>query len=168
MVTVLGDGDDPASQAVNRRTFPGPDKILANYPDPLGDYCRQADPNECAVRMSMALHGAGVDISTGPKMKGKTHDHPGDVTIQMGARVLADYLSDALGPPQKLGRSERWTIEDFKNRQGIIYLPNSDRGGDASTEHIDVISGGVAGSDLYPNTMVWIWEHKDGKYVDPR
>ena len=115
MVTVLGDGEDPAQQAVNRRTFPGPDKILANYPDPLGDYCRLADPNECAVRMSMALHAAGVDISTGPEMKGPMHPHPGGVPIQMGARVLADYLSDALGPPQKLGRSERWTIEDFKN-----------------------------------------------------
>ena len=35
-------------------------------------------------------------------------------------------------------------------------------------EHIDVISGGVAGTKLYPNVMVWIWEYKDGKYVDPR
>ena len=52
-VTVLGDGEDPAQQAVNRRTFPSPQKILANYPDPFGDYCTQADKNECAVRMSM-------------------------------------------------------------------------------------------------------------------
>ena len=167
MGTVLGDGEDPAQQAVNRRIFPSPDKILKNYPDPLSDHCEQAERNECAVRMSIALHGARVDISTGPEMKGKTHPH-GDVTIQMGARVLADYLSEALGPPQKLERSGQWTIEDFKTRQGIIYLPNSDRGGDASTEHIDVISGGVAGSRFYPNKMVWIWEYKDGKYVDPR
>ena len=172
MVTVLGhpdrDRQDPALQAVNRRTFPSPEDILANYPNPLGEYCEQADPNECAVRMSMALHGAGVDISTGPKMKGPTHLHPGGVTIQMGARVLADYLWGALGPPQRLGRSEPWTIEDFGNRQGIIYLPNAQRGGDALTEHIDVISGGVAGSDFYPNIMVWFWEYEDGKYVDPR
>ena len=71
-------------------------------------------------------------------------------------------------PPQRLGRSEPWTIEDFGNRQGIIYLPNAQRGGDALTEHIDVISGGVAGSDFYPNIMVWFWEYEDGKYVDPR
>ena len=166
-VAVLGDGTDPAQQAVNRRTFPSPDKILANYPDPSGDYCEQAEPNECAVRMSMALHGALVDISTGPDMEGPIHHH-GEVPIQMGARVLADYLWKALGRPQRLGRSEQWTIEDFKNRQGIIYLPNRQREGDAMIEHIDVISGGVAGTRLYPNAMVWIWEYKDGKYVDPR
>ena len=104
MVTVLGDGEDPAQQAVNRRIFPSPHKILANYPDPLGDYCKLADPNECAVRMSMALHGAGVDISTGPEMKGKMHDHAGGVPIQMGARVLADYLWHALGPAAEATR----------------------------------------------------------------
>ena len=80
-VNVLGDGEDPAQQAVNRRTFPSPQKILANYPDKWGDYCSQADENECAVRMSIALHYATVDISSGPKMKGPMHDHPGEVPI---------------------------------------------------------------------------------------
>ena len=112
----------------------------------------------------MALHDLGVDISA----SGLTHTHPDGRVIQMGARVLADYLWGELGEPQRLKRSERWTIEDFKNRQGIIYLPNRQREGDATIEHIDVISGGVAGTKLYPNVMVWIWEYKDGKYVDPR
>ena len=154
-------------QAANRRTFPSPEKILANYPDKWGDYCTQADVNECAVRMSMALHDAKVDISSGSPMKGPIHHH-GDVPIQMGARVLTDYLWDELGKPQQLKRSEGWTIEDFKNREGIIYFPNRERDGDATTEHIDVMSGGATGSGFYRNRMIWIWEHKDGKYVDPR
>ena len=69
----------------------------------------------------MALHDAKVDISSGSPMKGPIHHH-GDVPIQMGARVLTDYLWDELGKPQQLKRSEGWTIEDFKNREGIIYF----------------------------------------------
>ena len=151
-------------QAANRRTYPSPEKILADYPDKSGDYCTQAEKNECAVRMSMVLHDLGVDISA----SGLTHTHPDGRVIQMGARVLADYLWGELGEPQRLERSERWTIEDFKNRQGIIFLPNRQRLGDARIEHVDVISGGEYGSGFYPNIAVWIWEYKDGKYVDPR
>ena len=156
-------------RAVNRRTLPSPEKILENYPDKNVKYCpHEWVKNECAVRLGIALQNVKVVIS-GSGENRPTHTHPPNPQIhQPGARALADYLATILGPPQKLGRSEQWTIEDFENREGIIYFTASDRGGDALIEHIDVISGGVTGSGFYPNTMIWIWEHKDGKYVRGR
>ena len=156
-------------QAANRRTFPSPKKILAKYPDPTRRYCRQA-PNECAVRLSIALHYVGVDI-TGSKEYDNIHPHYDKegkvIIIQMGAKALADFLVDELGAPQKLKRSVPWREEEFKRRDSIIYFAHPERRGNLSFGHIDVMSGGRIGSDFFENTMIWIWEHKDGQYVAP-
>ena len=153
-------------QAERRRTFPSPDKILANYPDPTVRYCPlDWVENECAIRFSIALQNVKVDIS-GSHKKRETHTHPPNPQVhQLGARALADYLETILGSPQKIEASERWTFEDFENREVIIYFLTWDRGGDVWTEHIDVISGGKYGSGFYDNRKVWIWEYEGGKYV---
>ena len=156
-------------QAERRRTFPSPEKILASYPDPTVRYCPlDWVENECAIRFSIALQNVKVDIS-GSNKKRETHTHPPNPQVhQPGARALADYLETILGSPQKIEASERWTFEDFENREVIIYFLTWDRGGDVWTEHIDVISGGKFGSGFYDNRKVWIWEYEGGKYVPGR
>ena len=156
-------------QAANRRTFPSPSDILADYPDSSVKYCPYGwVRNECAVRLGIALQNVHVDIS-GSHEKRKTHTHdPNPQIHQPGARALADYLEDILGRSQRFEGSVPWTEEDFKDHEAIIYFAHPDRGGSRTFGHIDVMSGGEIGSKFYKNTMIWIWEYKDGQYVDPR
>ena len=96
---------------------------------------------ECAVRLGIALQNVGVDISgSGEHRPTHTHD-PNPAIHQPSAKALADFLEDELGRPQILRRSVRWTIEDFKDREAIIYFAHPERGGDRLLGHIDVISG---------------------------
>ena len=99
-------------QAANRRTFPSPEKILANYPDRSVKYCpyRWVE-NECAARLGIALQNVQVDIS-GSHEKRKTHTHdPNPQIHQPGGRALADYLEDILGRSQRFEGSVPWTEE---------------------------------------------------------
>ncbi|MYD96356.1 MAG: hypothetical protein F4X98_03080, partial [Gammaproteobacteria bacterium] len=146
------------------RRFPSPSEILETYPDPLGDYCRQAD-NECAVRFSLALDELGVDIS-GSEKYAPIHIHGEDTIIQMGAEAMADFLEERLGRPQKMKHpTGKWQLKDFEGREGIIFFPDQDRGGSWNQRHIDVISDGQYGSGFYDNEVVWFWEYKDGRYT---
>jgi hypothetical protein len=74
--------------------FPSPEKLMSKYPKYPGEYCSQAD-NECAVRISIAMHENNVDIS-GSKSYRETHKH-GGIIHQPSAQALADWLSSAKG-----------------------------------------------------------------------
>ena len=156
-------------QAVNRRTFPSPKKILENYPDKNVKYCpHKWVENECAVRLGIALQNAKVDISRSDDYRDiHTHD-PSPQIHQPGARALADYLEVTLGSPRILDHPVGWTPVDFIDREAIIYFAHPNRGGNLGFGHIDVISGGKIGSKFYENKKIWIWEYKDGKYVRGR
>ncbi len=144
--------------------FPSPETIMEQYPGYPGEYCNQAD-NECAIRMSIALHKCGIDISESGVYR-KTHKH-NDIIHQPSAQALADWLASKkrLGRPKEYSHtSGKWQQIDFITKNGLIYFAHSNRGGDGPG-HIDVISAGKIGSGFYANKLIWFWEFIDGKYI---
>ena len=147
------------------KMFPSPEKLMSKYPKP-GEYCSQAN-DECAVRISIAMHENNIDISKSNSYR-KTHKH-GGIIHQPSAQALADWLSSAkrLGRPkifEKEKQGERWKKIDFITRNGLIYFVHPHRGGDGPG-HIDVIYNGKIGSGFYENRLIWFWEYVDGKYI---
>ena len=124
--------------------------------------------NQCAIRMGVALEGAGIDSSSFgvrrcatsfPKLK----DHkPGHI---LAAQELADALvkhSATWGREsqvRKLIGSMQDNWGEFKNRKGIVFIQN----GWGSTDHIDLWDGVIdvmkGGDHSYRlrGEKVWFW-----------
>ena len=112
--------------------------------------------NQCAIRMGVALRGAGVNLSgfrgamCFPRLKHK----PRHV---LRAQALADWLSTQ---PRVVGRVAKYknvTASDFQGRNGLVFV----RDGWGSTDHIDVWKGGAmkGGAPDYfaRGKEVWFW-----------
>jgi hypothetical protein len=137
---------------------------MGQYPEYPGEYCASSN-DECAIRMSIALQGNGVDISKSTNFR-ETHKE-GRVIHQPSAAALADWISltAQLGPPKVyINPTGDWKQNDFINKEGIIYFAHPHRGG-TGPGHIDVISGGRIGSGFYENKIIWFWEYKNGSYL---
>lgn len=106
--------------------------------------------NQCAIRTSIALIGAGFSLSpyTEPRC---AHGHA------RGAESLAHYLS-------RFQRPERLTPASARNavsgRTGIVFFRNISgfRGGQG--DHIDLWDGSATKTGEYFNvsTEVWFWQ----------
>jgi len=141
--------------------FPSPKEIMAKYPDPSKAYY-DGGYMECAVRMSIALHYNGVDISSSNEFR--TTITRNEIIYQRSAKALADWIETQIGVPKiYIHQSGRYQEMDFINKEGIIYFVHPLYGGNGSG-HIDVISGGSIGSGFYPNRMIKFWEYSNGSY----
>lgn len=121
--------------------------VWSNYP--ASDPCDAKDSkgqrlfkNQCAIRMSHALKGAGVNLTSFPAAR-KCWVHPKDHHI-LAARELANWLQHQ--PFSGLKAAEIVTGEAWRekviDRTGIIcfedyYAADQDSGGD----HIDLWNG---------------------------
>ncbi|GEM_PF-5790712 len=153
-------------RAFGETGFPSPKTIKAHYPAYPGEHC-SSSTDECAIRMSIALQGAGVDISGSNKFR-QIHKHKGsNIVHQPSAKALADWLHKAIKYPKKYIKKDgtKWQESDFINKEGIIFFLHPEYGGNGPG-HIDVISGGKMGSRFYPNSHIWFWEYKGGKYIN--
>jgi hypothetical protein len=129
-----------------------------NYPD-TNKPCDQTDrngdvvwKNQCAIRVSIALIGAGcpLDGYSEPTCK---HGHA------RGAESLATYLWRNLSKP-KIYRSGDTAKAELASKQGIIFFKDiaGFRGGIG--DHIDLWDGTKTMTGEYFSSMqqVWFWK----------
>ena len=110
--------------------------------------CKGGVPNQCAVRMSVAMVRCGMDFIGFPNQR---RIHRGRSICQLmpdhvlGARELADYLRMILPEPVRYGGAAAATARAaLNNRKGIIYFDNCyarTPGGPQTGDHIDLWDG---------------------------
>jgi hypothetical protein len=155
---------NPPSYSLLRRHMPDPMSVPAEelwrwigHADKLRD---PAWHNTCAVRMSLALAGAGVFLSQGflvvraGKYKGRR--------LEVKQEVLANHLAGLWGEPERFGAA--LLRERLTGRRGVIRFvglwgPYDPQG------HIDLISAERSnavmceGGHIYWHAVeCWFWE----------
>lgn len=124
--------------------------------------------NQCAIKMSIALTGAGLSTTACPERKCWLKGHKGHV---LAAQKLADWLAlrGQLGAPSKLIKGKgvkepafQTTVSDsVSGKKGIVFCRNF--WGDTMTgDHIDVWDGTTMGGgfihDYFGRSdQVWFW-----------
>lgn len=134
------------------RSLPDFDALWNAYPARRSP-CRQEKPdgslrwpNQCAIRLSIALEGAGFDLTnyTDPKC---AHGHA------RGAESLANYLWKQVGPPDDT------SFESDDTKKGLVFFKNlrGFRGGQG--DHIDLWNEGTTKTGEYFDSAdtVWFW-----------
>lgn len=129
--------------------------------------------NQCAIRVSIALAAAGVNMKSCPKVKCWEAGHSGHV---LRAQELADWLKAHL-----LGAPETWTIKKHgkkpspgkqaetavQGKTGIVFFQNFWGAGN-SGDHIDLwnategktISLDADSNYFHRSEQVWFWKLK--------
>ena len=140
---------------------------------------RRGLPNQCAIRLSIALYRSGFHLNG---ISGTVHHSPRSCHISIphvaGANQLAKFLERKLGTPTKYRHQEHeLAVQQLQGQQGIIYFDNCyRRRGSASKQgdHIDlwvgdryfnqilhVSAGGNSRPDAHlfgqANGGVWFW-----------
>lgn len=124
--------------------------------------------NQCAIRMSVALEGAGVDTS-GFDVRRCSEDFPALRDHQPGHILAAQELANALvrysrqwapsSQVRKFSGSMKDNWDHFKAHRGIIFIRN----GWGSTDHIDLWNAhknrmpGANRPYLTRGEQVWFW-----------
>lgn len=147
-----------------RRHFPDPRSVPAEELWRWIGYPHNAnDPqwhNTCAIRMSLALLGAGFDMTGAflPILAGKYRNR----VVEIKQEVLAKWLEQVWGPPEKFGAA--LLREVVGNRRGVIRFvqlwgPFDPQG------HIDLIAPDehfrlmAEGGHVYRHAVeCWFWE----------
>jgi hypothetical protein len=138
------------------RTLPSFDSLGASYPDERSP-CEQGWSNQCAIRLSIALTGAGFALTayTEPKCR---HGHA------RGAESLANYLWRQVNRPRIFAATGERGCEHARGhvsgRTGVVLFRNITgfRGGIG--DHIDLWDGTATMTGEYfgVSQQVWFWE----------
>ena len=117
---------------------------------------RRRMPNQCAIRLSIALYRSGFHLNgiTGP-----VHHSPRSCHLSIphvaGANQLASYLQRKLGTPTKFRHQDHASaVRQLQGQQGIIYFDNCYRRRGRSAkqgDHIDLWVG-----DRYFNQILHV------------
>ncbi len=139
--------------------------------------CRKPDgtwepslDNQCAIKMSIALAGAGINMSACSERKCWFKGHKNHVLV---AQKLADWLSRSaqLGTPKKFIRRQtkeavfqQTVVSAINGKQGIVFCQNF-WGANNQGDHLDVWNGlAMSGNLLHDyfgrSANVWFWEIK--------
>lgn len=140
------------------------DELWKNHPGKSSHPCNIAlFPNQCAIRMSEALHKSGVDLMSFKGVKCWEKHKDGFKHI-LRAQELADWIymhPEIFGNRLKLERKKypKMGNKSFKNGKGIIFIKDGWSGG---TDHIDIwngisLKGGDALDYLWRGTEIWFW-----------
>lgn len=126
-------------------------------------------PNQCAVRMSVALASVGVNLHHYPKARCHQKGHP---IHAVRAQELADWLSlpTQLGHPKKFKRGTMsedafggFAQFELNGKKGIIFIQNfwgmHNQGDHIDVWNLDEMAGGD-NSDFGRSQQVWFWELK--------
>lgn len=131
-------------------------KIWDNHPAPNNPCDDPHHVNQCAIRMGVALRGAGVDLSTFHGAKCWSAHDPRHI---LRAQELADWMvkqTTVFGPVQKF--KKKVTSADFAEKTGLVFIQD----GWGATDHIDVWDGSFlkGGQPNYFSLgkQVWFWE----------
>jgi hypothetical protein len=113
--------------------------------------------NQCAIRMSVALRGAGADLGSfvGAKCYPSLAHSPRHA---LRAQELADWLATQTVLVGTVQKHKAVTHADFVGKKGIVFIKD----GWGPTDHIDVWDGEAlkGGSPDYfaRGKAVWFWE----------
>ncbi len=110
--------------------------------------CKAGVTNQCAVRMSVALKRCGFDLAAFRNQK-RIHRNRRSCNLTvphvLGAKELADYLSQSWGAPERFGGDAVNSAPFVLNgRKGVIYFDNCFvRSGSTKKtgDHIDLWTG---------------------------
>lgn len=135
-----------------KRPPPQFSQLLASYPAELAP-CDQGWSNQCAIRMSIALEGAGfklTDYKQGPTCK---HGHA------RGAQSLGDYLWSQIRPP-KVSKSTSLGRSRTHQKTGVIVFKDIDGFQGGRGDHIDLWNrtGTITGEYFDAAQETWFWE----------
>lgn len=148
---VAGDPVNWIDVTGRKKTLPPFDSLWNSYPEPNEDGTpahpsKDNYPNQCAIRVSVALEDAGVDLTSYPTVN-KTSEG-----WARSSKGLADWLWQEYGPPTILSQEE-FQKQHWGKDTGIIYLAPPEGG----TGHIDLFDRGATGSGYYEASEVWFW-----------
>jgi hypothetical protein len=130
-----------------------------NHPYPAYPCDQASFPNQCAIRIGVALRSSGVDLSSFPG----AFCYPGfghNPRHILRAQELADWLraNTAVAGAPTIHQSV--TAEEFRGKQGIVFVQD----GWGATDHIDAwdgvrfeMKGGQPGFFAL-GRAVWFWE----------
>ena len=113
--------------------------------------------NQCAIRMSVALRGAGADLGSfpGAKCYPNLKHKPRHV---LRAQELANWLAGQIALVGAVEKHGKVSTTDFVGRRGIVFIQD----GWGPTDHIDVWDGSAmkGGNPDYfsRGKAVWFWE----------
>lgn len=131
----------------------GFDLLWRNHPGRDSKPCNFA--NQCAVRMGVALGGAGVDLSS---FKGARCWHKHIPKHILRAQELANWIAKNQSTFGSVAKYEGVTSANFFLMQGLVFFKD----GWGPTDHIDLWNGFSlkAGHDDYFSLAkeVWFWE----------
>lgn len=131
-------------------------QVWNNHPYPNSPCDTTLFPNQCAIRMGVALAGAGVSLGTFRGVKCWSKHSPKHI---LRAQELANWMATqttTFGKVQKFTKSV--TNADFSGKTGLVFIQD----GWGPTDHIDVWNGTElkGGSPGYfaRGKQVWFWE----------
>src|SRR5262245_52910975 len=132
-------------------------RLWDNHPYPNSPCDTAHFPNQCAIRMGVALEGAGVNLSSFPGAKCyRNFNHTPRHVLR--AQELANWLASQTGLVGTVKKFKNVTSADFIGKKGIVFIMD----GWGSTDHIDVwngidLRGGTPGY-FARGQQVWFWE----------
>jgi hypothetical protein len=134
-----------------RRVLPSFNLLWSSYPTELHP-CDQAWANQCAIRMSISLIGAGFPLTNYNEPRCR-HNHA------RGAEALASYLWNQVGPP-KIAETGAQGRSNVLGKTGLVFfkdLPGF-RGGVG--DHFDLWINGQTKTGEYfdPCKQSWFWQ----------
>ena len=141
------------------------EQLWSNLPSGSQFPCDQSKyGNQCAIRMSVALQQAGVDVKNCPAVKCDYHlnEHK-SIKHFLRAQELANWFkrSGLFGKTHEYTRTELNRLGAqtvFQNRKGIIFIQD----GWGPTDHIDLWNGRIiknGGADyLDKGISLWFWD----------
>lgn len=133
-----------------------PDTLWSNHPYPATPCDTALFPNQCAIRMGVALSLSGVSMLSFAGVKCWSQHKPRHI---LRAQQLADWM---LTQTETFGRAQifrkKVSPSDFAGKKGIVFIQN----GWGATDHIDVWDGtAMKGGDpgyFGMGAQVWFWQ----------
>lgn len=123
----------------------------------IGGNCEQYE-NQCAIRMSTALQGAGFPLNGNFTAKWGPVCVVNQVSHARGAKPLADYLWRTFGVPAILDTSSSSSID---GKKGIVYIHRQGPSNSPTVySHIDLWDGSkTKGYNPFGigSATVWFW-----------
>ena len=135
--------------------------LWANHPYPSKPCDENSFPNQCAIRMGVALEKSSIDTSSFDSMYPNRRCYSGfkhSPRHILAAQELANWMKSKKNIFGNAGIYQKVSSKDFINIKGIVFIKN----GWGSTDHIDLWNG-VAMKGGFPvyfslGQEIWFWE----------
>ena len=138
-----------AGRSGGRRPLPAFWRMWDNYPTSRTP-CDGPYANQCAIRASIALIGAGFSLA-GYREPMCRHGHA------RGAESLANFITRTAGAPQILKPAH--AKQSVEGRSGLVFFRNIEGFRNSQGDHMDLWNGSKTQTGAYFDCceQVWFW-----------